>query len=79
MKMEIPILTSHFSFAKSICENSALYFDPLDADDVVLKIMRIINDKELSARLVKNGRERLKAFGNAETRAERYFDVFKSI
>ena len=79
MKMEIPILTSHFSFAKSICENSALYFDPLDADDIVLKIMRIINDKELSARLVKNGRERLKAFGNAETRAERYFDVFKSI
>lgn len=79
MKMEIPILTSHYTFAKSVCDNAALYFDPLDADDIVKKIMQIINDKALSNLLVENGRQRLRVFGNAQKRAERYFEVFKSI
>ncbi|KMQ67901.1 hypothetical protein ACM39_11215 [Chryseobacterium sp. FH2] len=79
MKMEIPILTSHYSFAKSICENAALYFDPLDPEDIVSKIIQIITDKKLSEQLVYNGKERIKAFGNAGIRAKRYLDVFKSI
>ncbi len=79
MKMEIPILTSHYTFATSICGNAALYFDPLDPRDIVTKIMQILNDEKLSEVLVENGKKRLDVFGNAEIRAQRYFNVFKSV
>ncbi|MCW3159869.1 glycosyltransferase [Chryseobacterium oryctis] len=79
MKMGVPILTSHYSFAKSICENAALYFDPLDAKDIQSKIEDIITNENLSELLIENGKQRIKAFGNAEIRAKRYLDVFKSI
>ncbi|MGV4414269.1 glycosyltransferase [Chryseobacterium sp. T1] len=79
MKMEIPILTSHYSFATSICDNAALYFNPLDPEDIVEKIIQIVNDHELSNQLVNNGKERLVTFGNAKIRAKKYLDVLNSI
>ena len=79
MKMEVPVLTSGYSFAKSICEDAALYFDPLDAEDIADKIMMILDDENLSQELIEKGKKRLKAFGDAKMRAKRYLDVFNSI
>ncbi len=79
MKMEIPVVTSNYSFATTICENAALYFDPLDPEDIASKLIQIASDEKLSEQLVENGKERLKVFGNARTRAQRYLEVFKSL
>jgi len=79
MKMEIPVLTSGYSFAKSICEDAALYFDPLDAEDIADKMMMILNIENLSKELVEKGKKRLITFGDAKVRAKRYLDIFKSI
>ena len=62
MKMQKPILTSDLSFAKDICQDSALYFDPLNPKDIAEKIIRLSADKELQNQLIGNGLERLKQF-----------------
>ena len=39
MMMERPILTSHYSFAKNLCQDAASYFDPFDPEDIAEKII----------------------------------------
>ena len=47
MKMEIPILTSNYSFATDTCGDAALYFDPLNPLDIANKIKMLIDDEVL--------------------------------
>ena len=75
MKMQIPILSSSYSFAKDVCGEAALYFNPLDKDEIAEKIMLIVNDKSLRESLVLKGSARLKDFETAKTRAEKYIKI----
>jgi len=79
MKMEKPILTSDLSFARGVCKNSALYFDPLDPVDIADKIEMIINTPELAEELVANGKERLLSFPTASERAKHYLEIIETI
>lgn len=79
MKMEIPIITSDYSFARSICEDAALYFNALDPEDIVKKILQIVNDKFVANQLISSGKIRLLEFGNAKIRAKKYLNIFGSI
>ncbi len=79
MKLNLPILTSDFSFSRDVCENAALYFNPLDEYDIVEKIMDLIRNKELSESLVSNGVSRLKFFESAESRACKYLELLEQI
>ena len=45
MKMEKPILTSDMGFAWTVCNNAAIYFDPMDANDIAAKIIELFNSK----------------------------------
>jgi glycosyltransferase involved in cell wall biosynthesis len=56
MQFDLPILTSDRDFARHICQDAALYFDPLDADSLARSMARIMEDGELRARLVQNGK-----------------------
>jgi len=56
MRSGLPILTSDRDFARHICQDAALYFDPLDADSVARSMARIMEDRELRASLVQNGK-----------------------
>lgn len=69
MVMEKPILTSDMSFAETVCGEAAVYFDPLDADDIIDKTLGLIGSPELQQQLIKQGKERLKVFNTAEERA----------
>jgi len=75
MKMGLPILTSDYTFAKDICADTALYFDPLDPNDIVEKITNIINNKKLSKKLTDKGYKRLNSFETARSRAEKYIEI----
>ena len=79
MIMEKPILTSNLSFARSICEEAALYFDPLDVDDIVNKILLIITSEYRQKILIKNGQIQLTKFDNASLRASKYLNICKQI
>jgi glycosyltransferase involved in cell wall biosynthesis len=56
MHFGLPILTSDRDFARYICQDAALYFDPLDADSVARSMARMIEDAELRASLAQNGK-----------------------
>ncbi|NOX15527.1 MAG: glycosyltransferase family 4 protein, partial [Epsilonproteobacteria bacterium] len=75
MKMKKPILTSNYSFATDVCEDSALYFDPLDPKDIAIKIKELINNKILQNELIEKGKKRVKNFETAKSRTEKYLTL----
>jgi len=79
MKMKKPILTSNLSFAKDVCEDAALYFNPLDGNDIVEKIEMIYKDSNLYNELVNKGIKRVKTFETAKSRAEKYLEICNKI
>ena len=79
MKMGKPILTSNYSFAKDVCQDAALYFDPLDPKDMIKKIKMLVRDKALLNKLAEKGRKRVKKFESARTRAEKYIAICENL
>lgn len=59
MAFKKPIITSDLDFAKEICGDAAIYFNPWSSEDLCEAIERFENDRELNSRLVKNGINRL--------------------
>lgn len=54
----IPMATSDRPFARALCDDAALYFDPFDPDDIAAKLERAVGDEEERARLIARGRRR---------------------
>lgn len=54
------LLTSDIDFARELCGNAAIFFDPLNAYDIAEKIVTTFKDQELQAQLIHNGLERVK-------------------
>jgi glycosyltransferase involved in cell wall biosynthesis len=79
MKMERPILTSNFSFATTVCHDSALYFDNLDPKDIAEKIKEVFHNEKLYNDLVNKGKKRLTIFNNSRGQAEKYLKIFKEL
>jgi len=78
MKMSIPIITTDLPFAHYICGASALYFDPLSAESALKKI-REIKNPDRKNELIEKGSERLKEFGSANERLEKYISIFHQL
>lgn len=72
MAMRKPIITTDLGFAKSICGEAALYFEPKSAEDAAEKIRQLVSDNGLQNHLVEKGREQLKTFDTAAERAQKY-------
>lgn len=79
MIMSKPILTSDLSFAHVVCNDAALYFNPLSVQEIADKIEDIINSRELQNDLIQKGKEQLKSFGTAEDRANQILNLCKKI
>lgn len=79
MKMKRPILTSDYSFAKSVCGNAAIYFNALDPIDISEKIIKLANDDKLYKSLVLAGTERLSFFMSPKERCDKYIDTLSKM
>lgn len=79
MAMKRPIITSDLDFAHSICENAALYFNPLNPVDAAEKIIKLAEDVLLQKQLTEKGEKRLTAFPSAKKRAECYLELCKKV
>ena len=79
MKMQKPILTSNYSFAKTVCKDSALYFNPFDTNDIMKQIMKIYSDKEIYNNMVKKGLEVVEELPSVKNRAEEYLNLCKEV
>ena len=75
MKMGKPIVTTDLGFARSICGDAALYFEPCNARDAASQITRLIADPALQEDLQKEGARRLAAFDTPVQRAEKILDI----
>lgn len=59
MQFGLPILTSARDFSWARCGDAAIYFDPLDSASIAATMSSIMVDRELRARLIRNGRKRM--------------------
>ena len=75
MVMNKPIITSDMGFAKTVCEDAAIYFDPVNPADIAAKILLVMNDATLQAELVEKGEHRLNYFGTSAQRTKEYLDI----
>ena len=79
MLMGKPILTSDLGFATSVCEDAALYFNPVDAKDIAKKMVELICNPDLYVDLQNKGFVRLGAFNKPEIRAKKYLEILQEI
>jgi glycosyltransferase involved in cell wall biosynthesis len=66
-----PIVTSNLDFAVSICGEAALYYDYTSPSDAAMKIIELIENKELREYCIHKGFERLRSFDTAGERFEK--------
>lgn len=79
MLMGKPILTSDLGFATSVCEDAALYFNPVDAKDIAKKMVELVSNSNLYVDLQNKGFKRLEAFNKPEIRAKKYLEILRKI
>lgn len=79
MKMEVPILTSDLPFARGICGDAAVYFDPISAQNIGDTIFSLATNKALRSELVEKGKNRLVTFGTSEKRVQKYIEILENI
>lgn len=75
MCMQKPILTSKLSFAEELCGDAAIFFDPLDPEDISGKIMELIADPNKVKALIRLGLERVKRFPSSKDRAKNILEL----
>jgi len=79
MKMELPILTSDYSFARDICKDAALFFDALKPKEIADRIVDLSVNKELQNELIIKGKKILQTFETAKGRAKKYIELCEKI
>ena len=79
MAMRRPIVTTNLGFARTVCGHVALYFEPLDSDDALEKILELRRDGSLKQKLVEAGRRELTRFDSATERASAYLDICQQL
>jgi len=79
MIMKKPILTSNYSFAKTVCKNAALYFNPYDIDDIMKQIKKVYCDKKLYDDLVVEGLKIVQELPSSKDRANQYLNLCKKV
>ena len=73
--MRKPIITSDMGFAHTVCKDAAIYFNPVDVNDIVDKLIRLVDDKELQKDLINKGEMQKGQFGTSEDRVKGILDL----
>lgn len=79
MAMEKPIVTSDLGFARTVCADAAIYFDPIDSEDVTQKVIQLYQDQVLQKKLIAHGVKRLNVFDNPQSRARKYLEICQTL
>jgi glycosyltransferase involved in cell wall biosynthesis len=79
MIMRKPILTSALGFAQTVCQDAALYFDPLSAIEIVDQLERLMDSEKLKNDLIERGEQRVKTFNDAHQRAKAFLSICEGL
>ena len=77
MVMEKPILTSDLGFARDICKDAALFFNPDSPKDIASKIIQLFNSQDLYNDLIKKGLKRLMDFPTPEIKTKQILNIIE--
>lgn len=78
MKAGLPILTSDLPFARNICKDAAVYFNPRDPQNISEQIAIVANNQAKRNELVEKGFTRLLEFETPASRAIKYLTLCTS-
>lgn len=73
-----PLVSSNATCLPEVYGDAALFFNPLDVEDMTLKIERILNDKQFVTELIKREKEQIKKY-SWEKMAEQTLRVYQNI
>lgn len=79
MKMKKPIITTDLGFARSICGDAAVYFEPGNAIDAMNAIMSTVRNPPSQRKLIREGLLKLRSFDSSSVRAHKYIDLCEQI
>lgn len=79
MCMGRPIVTTDLGFARTICQDAALYFEPLNATDALNRIIELRSSTEVYQKLVEAGSRQLPRFGTPQQRMQKYMQIFQEL
>lgn len=77
MVMTKPLFASDRGFVRDVCAEYALYFDPLDANDIAHKIARYFNTGSNRTEHLEKAKNHALNFSSARSRAEKYLEVIQ--
>jgi glycosyltransferase involved in cell wall biosynthesis len=75
MAAGVPIVAGDTAINRELCQQAAVYFNPLDAHDFARQIRRVLEDEALRAELIQKGLQRCNLFRWTE-HIERLFEAF---
>jgi glycosyltransferase involved in cell wall biosynthesis len=75
-KYNLPVLVANNTCLPEVGGDAVLKFDPLDPNDIFLKIKMVLDDESLQKQMISRGNERLKQFSWQST-ALQIVEVFK--
>lgn len=77
MVMGKPLFASDRSFVRDSCAEYAVYFDPLDANDIALKIAKYFKTNFNNIERLDRARNHALNFSSAKVRAEKYLEIIQ--
>lgn len=72
MAMGLPIVTTNLSFARDVCGEAGIYFEPMNARDAAHTIGRLCGDERLWKSMVVEGKRILRALPDQQLKYEMY-------
>lgn len=78
MKRGVPVAASKLASLPEILGNAAIYFNPLDINDIAEKIKKVLLNKDLREELIQKGFEQVKNY-SWKKMAEKTLEIYKKI
>ena len=79
MRMNVPIVAADMGFARSLCGEAAMYYDPLNAQEAADVIYRVSTDESLRERLINNGKRQLLQYDTYEQRTDKLINLAEQL
>ena len=78
MACQTPVIASRIPVFQEICNDSCLYFDPSNAEELAGLVRKVYEDSSLRDQLISKGKERVKKFTWKET-ARKTLELYRSL
>jgi glycosyltransferase involved in cell wall biosynthesis len=74
-----PLIVADKGFAKDVCKEAAVYINPFDAYESAKQIVELVNSSTVQEKLVKNGSNVIKLYGDQKSRFDEIVSYLQSV